>query len=259
MPTDDQIEAFRRDGACCIRGLLDAREVELLRKGVEHDLADPGPLAIDKEGFFEDFCRWQELSEYRSIIEQSQTGAVAGALLGSTQVRVFHDHTLVKRPGTTQRTPWHQDQPYYCIDGLQTVSFWIPLDPVPRESTPEFVAGSHAGPWYMPRSFVAGTPMVFEDGDLEEVPEIEADRSKFPIIAWDLAPGDAVAFSMLTLHCAAGSATLRRAFSLRLVGDDVTFAPRPHRTSPPFPGLDDELAAGAPLAAPRFPVIWQRS
>ena len=121
-----------------------------------------------------------------------------------------------------------------------------------------FVAGSHAGPWYMPRSFVAGTPMVFEDGDLEEVPEIEADRSKFPIIAWDLAPGDAVAFSMLTLHCAAGSATLRRAFSLRLVGDDVTYAPRPHRTSPPFPGLDDELAAGAPLAAPRFPVIWQR-
>ena len=137
------------------------------------------------------------------------------------------------------------------------MSFWIPLDPVSRESTPEFVAGSHTGPWFMPRTFVAGTPMVFDEGALEEVPEIEADRSAYPIVGWALEPGDAVAFSMLTLHCAAGSRTLRRAFSLRLCGDDVTYAPRPHRTSPPFPGIEHELTAGEPLASERFPVIWR--
>ena len=34
------------------------------------------------------------------------------------------------------RTPWHQDQPYYNISGQQNCSFWIPVDPVGRESTP---------------------------------------------------------------------------------------------------------------------------
>jgi hypothetical protein len=27
-------------------------------------------------------------------------------------------------------------------------------------------------------------------------------------------------------------------------------------TSPPFPGLEDELADGAPLDHPLFPVVW---
>ena len=42
-----------------------------------------------------------------------------------------------------------------------------------------------------------------------------------------------------------------------LIGDDVTFAPRPHRTSPPFPGLDRELEAGGAMDHPLFPVLWR--
>ncbi len=67
-------------------------------------------------------------------------------------------------------------------------------------------------------------------------------------------PGDAVAFNMLTLHAAAGSPTRRRVVSLRLVGDDVRWAPRPHRTSPPFPEV--ALEAGAPLEHEAFPELW---
>ena len=36
----------------------------------------------------------------------------------------------------------------------------------------------------------------------------------------------------------------------------VTFAPRRWRTSPPFDGLDRELATGADLDHPLFPVVW---
>src|SRR5439155_1565224 len=39
------------------------------------------------------------------------------ALLATAQVRFYHDHVLVKEGGTRQRTPWHQDQPYYNVDG----------------------------------------------------------------------------------------------------------------------------------------------
>ena len=55
----------------------------------------------------------------------------------------FHDHVLVKHPGNSTVTPWHQDQPYYCVQGERTVSFWTPLDPVSRNVCMECVAGSH--------------------------------------------------------------------------------------------------------------------
>jgi hypothetical protein len=50
----------------------------------------------------------------------------------------------------------------------------------------------------------------------------------------------------------------RRAFSVRFLGDDAKHAPRPWKTSPDFPGLADELPAGAPMDHPLFPVLWER-
>ena len=55
---------------------------------------------------------------------------------GSKTVRLFHEHVLVKEPGADVPTPWHHDQPYYCVDGRQNVSLWAPLDPVGREVVP---------------------------------------------------------------------------------------------------------------------------
>ena len=254
---------FRRDGACVVRGLLDDAQVARLAQGVEENLVAPSERAIEGGGesgagrFFEDFRNWTRIAPYEEVIRGSRIGAVAAQLMGSHTARLHHDHLLVKEPGTTLRTPWHQDQPFYNVDGFDTVSLWIPLDPVPRESTLEFVAGSHASrTWYMPRSFFDDRALVFEDGTFEEVPDVEADRAAHTILGWALEQGDAVAFNMLTLHAAAGSATRRRAFSLRLLGDDVTWAPRPHRTSPPFD--DVSLEAGALLDHPQFPVVWER-
>ncbi len=251
------VDAFRRDGAVALRGILSTEEVDALRGGVERNLADPGPLALPQsETFFEDFRNWDRIAEFERVVRGSALARAGAELMGARRVRLFHDHVLVKEAGATERTPWHQDQPYYCVDGSQNVSFWIPLDPVTRENTLEFVAGSHAsGTWYMPRTFVSKTPMVFDDGALEEVPDVDAARADHEIVGWPLEPGEAVAFHMLTLHQAAGSATRRRAFSLRLLGDDITYAPRPHRTSPPFPELAHH-PAGSALPEDLFPVLW---
>lgn len=256
-------QAFRRDGATVLRSVVGPALLDLLARGVERNLAEPGPLWIETTDggggrFVEDFRSWRRIPEYEEFVRRSGLGAIAGALVDASEIRLFHDHLLVKEPGTAIPTPLHQDQPYYCIDGRQTVSFWIPLDPVPRESTLELVAGSHAdGTWYMPRSFVAKAPMVFDEGALAEVPDVDADPCRYRIVGWALAPGDAVAFHMLTLHRAAGSSGRRRAFSVRCIGDDVTYAPRPHRTSPPFPELDGVLAPGAPMVHEELPVLWR--
>jgi ectoine hydroxylase-related dioxygenase (phytanoyl-CoA dioxygenase family) len=264
--TPDAVAAFARDGAVCIRKLLTPAELALLREGIEANLAQPSPRAKvasrgdDPGRFVEDFCNWQRFDAYRRVIFDSALGAAAGALTGSRTIRLHHDHMLTKEPGTRAPTPWHQDQPYYSVAGLQNCSFWIPVDPVRRSSTLEFVAGSHRGPWLMPRSFMDHEAKWFPDGSLAELPDIEASRAQQPILGWALEPGDVVAFHMLALHASGGvdGDRRRRVFSVRLLGDDMRHAPRPWTTSPPFPGLADELPADAPMAHPLFPVVWER-
>ena len=104
-------EAFRRDGAVCVRGAFSSEEIALLERGIERNLAQPSPRAIvasrpdDPGRFVEDFCNWQEIPEYEEFVRESGAAAIAGELMGSERVRLYHDHLLVKEPGTAQRTP----------------------------------------------------------------------------------------------------------------------------------------------------------
>jgi ectoine hydroxylase-related dioxygenase (phytanoyl-CoA dioxygenase family) len=256
--------AFARDGAVCIRGLFSAQELALAARGIERNLAAPSAnakvaSAADDPGFFfQDFCNWERIPEYRELIFGSAAAAAAAQLMGASVVRLFHDHLLVKEPGTRQRTPWHQDQPYYNIDGQMSASMWLPIDPVARESSLEFVAGSHRGPWLMPRAFLDNQARWFPDGSLTELPDVEANRAAYPIISWEIEPGDAVFFHMLALHGSAGVSGVnrRRVLSVRFIGDDIRHAPRRWKTSPHFPGLAETLPAGAEMAHPLFPIVW---
>ena len=266
LPISQQlIDEFAENGVVVVRGLVDADAIATLAAGIDYNVKHPSPRAKtaskadDKGRFFEDFCNWQEIPEYRKFIFETRIAEAAGQLMQSRETRLYHDHTLVKTAGTQQPTPWHQDQPYYNIEGRQNISMWLPVDPVPRESTLEFVAGSHKGPWLMPRSFMDNQAKWFPEGSLADLPDIEADRSAYPIVGWALEPGDAVFFHMLTLHASRGSARDRRVFSVRFIGDDTTHAPRPWVTSPEFPGLADRLPAGAPMHDDDlFPVMYRR-
>ena len=263
-----EVDAFHADGAVVLRQLLEEHEVELLRAGIDENLAHPSPRAKvasapgDPGFFLEDFWCWQDNERYREFIFASALGEVGARLMRSATARLYHDHMLTKEPGTRQRTPWHQDQPYYNISGWQNCSFWIPVDPVSRESTLEFVAGSHRGPWLMPRSFLDAQARWFPEGALAELPDIDADRSRHRLLGWELRPGDAVCFHMLTLHASGGVGagdSRRRVFSVRLLGDDIRHAPRSWKTSPDFPGLAEALPADAPLQHPLFPLLWPRA
>ena len=255
--------AFARDGVVCVRQALDAAELAVAAAAIESVLADPSPLAqvasrADDPGTFtEDFCRWQQIPAIEHLARRSRVPAIAAALLATEQVRFYHDHVLVKEGGTKQRTPWHQDQPYYNVDG-PGVSAWIPVDQVPAAGCLEIVAGTHRGPWLMPRTFMLGEAKWFPEGSLAEIPDIEADREAFDIRRYDLQPGDAVFFDFLSVHGAPGFpfAGRRRVLSLRYLSASARHAPRRWRTSPPFDGLAAELPAGAAMDHPLFPVVW---
>lgn len=257
------VDAYARDGAVVVRGAFAPAFVDLAREAVDANLADLSPRAkrasADSDGaFVEDFCNWQRIPAIEQFVRESPAAAIAAALMGSSSVRLYHDHMLTKEPGTRQRTPWHQDQPYYNVDGHMNTSMWFPVDPVSRESTLEFVAGSHEGTWYMPRTFQDSQAKWFPEGTLADLPDIDGDPQTHRILGWALEPGDAVFFNMLTLHGAGGSDRRRRVISIRMLGDDMVHAPRRWTTSPPFDGLEQELPAGGPMDHPLFPVLWER-
>jgi ectoine hydroxylase-related dioxygenase (phytanoyl-CoA dioxygenase family) len=261
--TGDLATAFSRDGVVCVRAALDPAEVAEAASAIEEVLANPGPLAqvassSDDPGMFaEDFCRWQQIHQIERLARHSRLPAIAAALMATPQVRFYHDHVLVKEGRTRQRTPWHQDQPYYNVDG-RGVSAWIPVDAVPYAGCLELVAGSHRGPWLLPRTFLSNQARWFPAGSLAELPDIEADRQSYDIRRFELQPGDAIFFDFLTVHGAPGFPydSRRRVLSLRYLAADARHAPRRWPTSPQFEGLDRELPAGAEMDHPLFPLVW---
>jgi ectoine hydroxylase-related dioxygenase (phytanoyl-CoA dioxygenase family) len=256
------VATYQTEGAVVLRAVFAPHWIESLRVGLDVNLARPGPWACEYTPaggpgrFRDDYCNWDRIDQYRDFVEHAPAAALVGRLMASTTVRFFHEHVLVKEPGTREPTPWHHDQPYYPVDGDQVCSIWLPLDPVPEAACPRFVAGSHRWPGYLtPRTFVDQQPYAGAQVH-RPVPDIDAEPDRYRLLSWDLAPGDCVVFHMKTVHGAPGTEGLtgrRRAFSTRWLGDDAVWAERPYATSPPFPDVD--LRPGEPLDHPRFPQL----
>jgi ectoine hydroxylase-related dioxygenase (phytanoyl-CoA dioxygenase family) len=266
MVDDVAVEAFARDGVAVLRGLVTPAEVDLLRSGIGKVVAGPSHRSVvassadDPGRFVEDFLRWVDVPEIETVALLSAIPEAAAGLLDTNSVRFFHDHVLVKSAGTEQRTPWHQDQPYYNVDG-PAIGAWVPVDPVPKAGSPEFWAGSHLGPMLLPRTFLDREAKWFPEGSLGEVPDIEADPSAYDIRQWQLAPGDVVFFHSRTVHSAPGFPFEhdRRAVNFRYLAAEARHAPRPWATSPEFPNLAEQLPEGAPFDHPYFPMAWPRT
>lgn len=262
MITEQQIEDFQRDGVAFVPGAF-KDWVDVMASGVARNLAEPGEYASENavtEGrFFDDYCNWTRIPEFERIVRESPAAKIAAKAMRSRSAQFFHDHVLVKEKGTPRPTPWHQDGPYYFVEGEQTVSFWIPLDPVDTASL-RLIAGSHR--WdkpVRPVSWADNSDFYESAGtDWIEVPDPDSeDDGKHDVREWAMQPGDAVIFDYRTVHGARGNpgGNSRRALSLRWVGDDAKYVERPGRTSPPFPGHN--MQTGQRLREDWFPVIWR--
>ena len=201
---NDQINEFNEKGVTVLRGVF-KDWVETLRAGIAANMDEPDPNARIYKGeqgegrFFVDYCNWDRIAQYEDFIFNSPAAAIAGELMQSVTVQLFHEHVLVKEAQTGVPTPWHQDAPYYCVDGPKTVSLWVPLDNVPQETTLEFLSGSHKwGKFYRPQRFDGSA--LNEHDTLEDIPDINANREQYNIEAWAVAPGDAIAFDFRTVH-----------------------------------------------------------
>ena len=258
--TNEEIHFYQKQGALIIKNVFKPW-INILREGFEKVLKEPGPHAREnvknEEGrFFEDYCNWQRISEFKKFAEESPAAQIVAEATGSKSIQLFHEHIFVKNPGTAKETPWHQDMPYYCVDGNDTGSFWIPLDSVTKENSLQVLLGSHKFTKLIrPTKWSNDKPWYKDNDNFMDMPDIT--KMEKNIFSSEMNIGDAILFNFKVLHSSSGNTEKipRRAFSMRFIGDDVKYIDRGGETSPPFKGID--LNNGAKMREDWFPVIWR--
>jgi len=256
----DEIDVFQNQGAVVVKNIF-RPWIDLLRIGFEKVLKEPGPHARenvnenDEGRFFEDYCNWQRIPEFKKCIEDSPAAQIVGEATCSKSIQLFHEHIFVKDPKTAIETPWHQDMPYYCVEGNDTGSFWIPLEPVSKKNSLQILLGSHKLPKLVrPTKWSNNQPWYKDDDNFMDIPEIKSLEKN--ILKPEMNLGDAILFNFKVLHSSPGNSenTPRRAFSMRFIGDDVKYIDRGKETSPPFKDINLEI--GAKMREDWFPVVW---
>ena len=288
LVAESDIEAFQRDGVVCLRGVLSDHWIELLRAGFERNLTEPSERASifyddamafvgvrDEETrgrytgrddlaavprFMNDIDNWRDLPEYEEFLFRSPCAEIAGRLMRSRKANLFLQDVMLKQAGTDTPTPWHQDMPFFPMEGDQTCTVWIPLDPIVPENGIEYVRGSHRwGKAFLP--FDMPDPEAHYETDLSgftPTPDVDAHRDDYELLSWEMMPGDCIVHHGYALHGAPGNSStqLRRVFAARWTGDDVRYDTEKHgRLTAQFANCG--LAEGASLDSDTFPVVWQ--
>ncbi len=263
MIRDAEREAYERDGAILLPGVVDDRWLQRLDAAIERDIANPSPCfhgyEIEGGGRFHGNMRvWETDPDFAAYCLESPLPALAGDLLGVDRVQLYYDQLFVKEAGTDAPTRWHNDLPYWPVRSEHIMSFWLALDPVTRESGAlEFVRGSHNwGQFFQPEPFATGGKAYERNPDYVDIPDIDAHREQYEFVSWDMRPGDVLAFDAMTVHGGPPNRSRgrRRGYTVRYAGSDMTYYAGPGTSHFLH---DPELSHGDPIQGPRYPVAYR--
>ena len=276
--TAGEIASYQRDGVVLLAEMFDLDWIDLLDRGLTANRERPTDRsrvwdrdAAGREMFW-DSQAWLDIEEYQKFIFDSPAGQIAGELMGSTRINFYFDAIFVRSPGSQFATPWHQDEPYWSVEGYDTCTIWMPLVPVNRENALAYVPGSHRdNSVFNQFNFgelnpdgKTGVDQVDFSGAAEKpVPDIEADPEYFGVVGWDMQPGDCVVFNSRIMH--GGSGKLRedrdlRVFTTKWLGDDVRIRFRECGMDPDHSAIMTEygLKPGDRPGTSLYPQVWPR-
>jgi ectoine hydroxylase-related dioxygenase (phytanoyl-CoA dioxygenase family) len=304
--TDDEIATYERDGVVPLRGVLPLGWVDELRslmtdvfdadkqvdsegfksgasnKGSRTDMVQIVSGLSEAQADIELAVEAGHKPQGRSIVETAACSWHSGLrehyvtgplpqlvaeLTESSRVNLYSDQLFLKEPGSSVRTPWHQDKPFWVLQGSKVAVCWVPVDEVTIESgAMGYVRGSHAwGTTFKPSDFVTEGGAMTMDGidhdGLADLPPVAANPDDYDIVRYEAGPGDVIVHHWMTLHGSTGNTTaerIRRASSVRFAGEDVTFYLRPSSPDPFRHAVN--LADGDDLdGSEHFPRVWPRA
>ena len=147
----ESIRKFREDGFIRLPGVLPPKLLGRYAPEIDR-LVDEGnalknvPLeqrTLYDQAFIQVCNLWTRSELVREFAFSKRLARIAAELMGTRGVRMWHDQALYKEPSGAF-TPWHVDQQYWPMANPNSVTAWIPLQPVPIEMGPLcFGRGSH--------------------------------------------------------------------------------------------------------------------
>ena len=271
----EEIDIYHRDGVVPLRGMFDKDWIKLLNKGLDVNCESPTERSRiwDKDDaghtMFYDTLAWRKIEEYKKFIFDSPAAQICGQLMKTTTVHYFFDAVFVRSPGTKFETPWHQDEPYWSIEGYDACTLWMPLVPVKQKNCLSFVPGSHLfKSVFNQKNFgeLTGNPkdqVDFSKVADQEFPDINANPERFGVVSWELQPGDCIAFNGRTMHGGSGKLdndTGLKIFTTKWMGDDVRIKFRNYGMDPDFSSvmIKKGLKSGDRPDTDMYPLVWSK-
>jgi Phytanoyl-CoA dioxygenase (PhyH) len=270
----DAVSRYCEDGFWISPVLFDAEEVAALRREVvrvldgERDFdslywEDP-PAPADGLALRQVCNAWWVNRRLREVVRTPALGAIGAALMGTDEVRVWHDQVLLK-PGrrtgggapATGNVGWHQDYAYWrCANTMNMCTAWIALqDTEIANGAMRMVRGSHR--W----GLVEGSA-TFDSHDLDDLRDRHhragRDWSEVPCV---LRAGQVSFHHALTLHGSgpntSGAPRLSIVVHLMPSGCGYTqHLPPAEADARFFLPLGPDVREGQPYGDPWYPLVW---
>lgn len=273
---NSDVETLHRDGVVFLPGMFDREWIRRMSGALDRvearyrrleRVATHTERDVRRDIFFTLSYRWTHDPDFAAFAFESPLSLLARNLMQCQErLGLFLDQVFIQKRRAVP-SHWHHARSAVPLTGRQFLNIWVPFDPVPAgRGSLGFVIGSHRWDrWFM----AAGHHLLprkdrrFGENNrykAEDIPPIDENPDRYPVVTWDFQPGDAVAFGMNVVHKATGDPTTtihRRAITTRWWGDDIVYDHRPRQLGPI---LRAGLRTGDRLdGCDLFPLVWTRS
>lgn len=259
---DEMKMRYARDGFCAGEKILTDREVDELREELDRVIADrdkecPQPVRLanlsrdPSSTVWQIVNIWQASEPFRRLMEKPGVSAVAAALSGASELRIWHDQVQYKPAALGGVNMWHQDSPYWPVVEPKTaqVTAWIALDDVDEENGCMWmVPGSHQ--WGPQLDFLHSLP------NFEAMPE-QFEGKQLVQKSCPVRQGQVHFHHPLTWHGsnANRSRRPRRAVALHFMTQETRYNAEGKHVMDPL----IQVKPGEPLLGAAFPLVWDGS
>lgn len=262
---DNQYAQFEKNGFVLGGPVLDADVVDNLTKELDRVITNRGdssckqPLRLENiNGKNPDRPVWQvvniwQVSEaFESVMKDYGLSEVVAKMLGSEEIRIFHDQIQYKPKETGGVNSWHQDWPYWpLLSQPNQVTAWIALDDADESNgCMSMVKGSHK--WGNQIDF------LHEIKDFDKMPK-EFDGHKLEVVRCPVKKGSVHFHDSMTWHGSKANTSQRprRAIAFHYMGEKTNYLSNGNR-HPCEKILPDGIVSGNKMHGDGFPLLFSR-
>jgi ectoine hydroxylase-related dioxygenase (phytanoyl-CoA dioxygenase family) len=150
MLTSEQVEFFKDNGYLQVDNFYTQEQIAEYRAALEearntqgvhsHQRLQGGPYSK----YEQKVNLWRDYPKLRELTLDPRRASLVRQLTGSKEVRLFHDHYLIKPALDSAASSWHQDQVAWPMAGEGPINCWIPFQDVTvHNGAMAYIAGSH--------------------------------------------------------------------------------------------------------------------